>query len=185
MEEAAPVRAISDANGHVQQLEYLKMELGEPDESGRRRPVPKEGSKFQLDCDLAVISGPTFAAEVARGLPTAVTVAANNPMHADRVAGYLHGEQFRAYTSDDLIGVQVGGASKNVLAIAAGIADGDDPSVPGREGARFRTPRIEGDDPGVQQHEIGGLRRRVGVGVCRGRHGGRRHRRRRCSTGPG
>jgi glycerol-3-phosphate dehydrogenase (NAD(P)+) len=76
------------------------------------------------DCNLAVISGPTFAREVARGLPTAVTVAADNPMHADRVAGYLHGEQFRAYTSDDLIGVQVGGACKNVMAIAAGISDG-------------------------------------------------------------
>jgi len=75
-------------------------------------------------CDLAVVSGPTFAGEVARGLPTAITVASNNPMHADRVAGYLHSEHFRAYTSDDLVGVQVGGASKNVMAIAAGISDG-------------------------------------------------------------
>jgi glycerol-3-phosphate dehydrogenase (NAD(P)+) len=71
-----------------------------------------------------VISGPTFAAEVARGLPTAITVAADSPLHAERVAAYLHGENFRAYTSDDLIGVQVGGASKNVMAIAAGISDG-------------------------------------------------------------
>jgi len=75
-------------------------------------------------CDLAVVSGPTFAGEVARGLPTAITVASNNPEHAARVAGYLHGENFRAYTSDDLVGVQVGGASKNVMAIAAGISDG-------------------------------------------------------------
>ena len=75
-------------------------------------------------CDLTVVSGPTFAGEVARGLPTAITVASNNPMHGERVATYLHGENFRAYTSDDLIGVQVGGASKNVMAIAAGIADG-------------------------------------------------------------
>ncbi len=75
-------------------------------------------------CDMAAVSGPTFANEVARGLPTAITVASNNPMHAERVASYLHGENFRAYTSDDLIGVQVGGASKNVMAIAAGISDG-------------------------------------------------------------
>jgi len=75
-------------------------------------------------CNLAVVSGPTFAGEVARGLPTAITVASNNPMHGERVAAYLHGENFRAYTSDDLIGVQVGGASKNVMAIAAGISDG-------------------------------------------------------------
>jgi glycerol-3-phosphate dehydrogenase (NAD(P)+) len=73
---------------------------------------------------LAVLSGPSFAREVAEGLPTAITVAANDPAHAERVAGYLHGEAFRAYTSDDLIGVQVGGAAKNVMAIAAGIADG-------------------------------------------------------------
>lgn len=73
---------------------------------------------------LAVISGPTFAGEVARGLPTAVTVAATTESHASALAGYLHSESFRAYTSDDIIGVEVGGASKNVMAIAAGIADG-------------------------------------------------------------
>ncbi|WP_296899440.1 NAD(P)H-dependent glycerol-3-phosphate dehydrogenase [Thiohalocapsa sp.] len=74
--------------------------------------------------DLAVISGPSFAREVARGLPTAVTVAATSSAHAERVAAYLHNETFRAYTSADLIGVQVGGATKNVMAIAAGISDG-------------------------------------------------------------
>jgi glycerol-3-phosphate dehydrogenase (NAD(P)+) len=73
---------------------------------------------------LAVVSGPTFAGEVARGLPTAVTVAGNDAEHTARLAGYLHGERFRAYTSDDLVGVQVGGACKNVMAIAAGISDG-------------------------------------------------------------
>lgn len=73
---------------------------------------------------MAVVSGPTFAGEVARGLPTAITVASNSPELADRFAAYLHGDNFRAYTSDDLIGVQVGGASKNVMAIAAGISDG-------------------------------------------------------------
>jgi len=74
--------------------------------------------------DLAVLSGPSFAAEVARGLPTAVTVAASAPAFAQRWADLVHGERFRAYTHDDLIGVQVGGAAKNVLAIATGIADG-------------------------------------------------------------
>ena len=74
--------------------------------------------------DMAVVSGPTFAGEVARGLPTAITVASNHSDYATTVAGYLHGDNFRAYTSDDLIGVQVGGASKNVMAIAAGISDG-------------------------------------------------------------
>jgi glycerol-3-phosphate dehydrogenase (NAD(P)+) len=72
----------------------------------------------------AVISGPSFAREVALGLPTAVTVAARDGTHARRVATLLHGSNLRAYTSSDVIGVELGGAVKNVLAIAAGIADG-------------------------------------------------------------
>lgn len=80
----------------------------------------------ELGADIApaVISGPTFAREVAAGLPTAVTVAARNPGVARFFAARLHDSTFRAYTSDDVIGVELGGAVKNVLAIAAGIADG-------------------------------------------------------------
>ncbi len=73
---------------------------------------------------LAVISGPTFAREVASGLPGAVTVASANLDFATEMAAMLHGDRFRAYTSDDVTGVEIGGAVKNVLAIAAGIADG-------------------------------------------------------------
>lgn len=73
---------------------------------------------------VAVVSGPTFAKEVAQGLPTAITVASSSKEHAERVAGYMNSDCFRAYTSDDIIGVQIGGCAKNVLAIAAGIADG-------------------------------------------------------------
>ena len=73
---------------------------------------------------LAVLSGPSFAKEVAAAQPTAVTVAANDSEYARALAEYLHSDTFRVYTSDDLIGVQVGGATKNVIAIAAGIADG-------------------------------------------------------------
>lgn len=72
----------------------------------------------------AVISGPTFAREVAAGLPTAITVASNQPAFGSRLAAILHNVSFRAYTSDDMIGVQLGGATKNVLAIAAGVSDG-------------------------------------------------------------
>ncbi len=71
-----------------------------------------------------VISGPTFAKEVARGLPTAVTVASSHPEQAEFFASRLHGQAFRAYTAEDVVGVELGGACKNVLAIAAGIADG-------------------------------------------------------------
>ena len=73
---------------------------------------------------LAVISGPTFAKEVAQGLPGAVTVASNDQDFALDWAHFLHNDHFRAYTSDDVIGVEIGGACKNVIAIAAGIADG-------------------------------------------------------------
>ncbi|HLA74415.1 MAG TPA: NAD(P)H-dependent glycerol-3-phosphate dehydrogenase [Gammaproteobacteria bacterium] len=72
----------------------------------------------------AVISGPTFAREVVRGSPTAVTVASESPELAQHWATLLHNDNFRVYTCTDVIGVEVGGAVKNVLAIAAGIADG-------------------------------------------------------------
>ncbi|EGV50750.1 NAD(P)H-dependent glycerol-3-phosphate dehydrogenase [Candidatus Endoriftia persephone] len=91
---------------------------------GSQKLLSQVAAEILPEHDLAVLSGPTFAGEVARGLPTAITVAASNPAHAERLAAYLHAPWFRAYTSDDMIGVQVGGASKNVIAIAAGIADG-------------------------------------------------------------
>ena len=72
----------------------------------------------------AVVSGPTFAREVAEGLPAAVAVACANLDRARRLAGLLHGGRFRAYANDDVVGVSLGGAVKNVLAIAAGAADG-------------------------------------------------------------
>jgi glycerol-3-phosphate dehydrogenase (NAD(P)+) len=73
---------------------------------------------------VAVLSGPTFAKEVGVGLPTALTIAANDAAFAQDLAVSLSGDNFRAYTSDDMIGVEVGGAVKNVLAIGAGMSDG-------------------------------------------------------------
>lgn len=77
-----------------------------------------------MEVPLAVVSGPTFAREVGLGLPTAMTVAATNGDFADELAWRFSGESFRAYTSTDMIGVEVGGAVKNVLAIATGMSDG-------------------------------------------------------------
>jgi glycerol-3-phosphate dehydrogenase (NAD(P)+) len=71
-----------------------------------------------------VLSGPSFAKEVAAGLPTAVTIAGNNIETANCFAEKFHNKVFRTYTHDDIIGVEVGGAVKNVMAIAAGISDG-------------------------------------------------------------
>lgn len=77
-----------------------------------------------LDRPVAVLSGPTFAREVGAGLPTAITVAASDKGFAGDLAVALSSHNFRAYTSDDMIGVEVGGAVKNVLAIGAGMSDG-------------------------------------------------------------
>jgi glycerol-3-phosphate dehydrogenase (NAD(P)+) len=76
------------------------------------------------DRPVAVLSGPTFAKEVGEGLPTALTIAANDAAFAQDLAVTLSGDNFRAYTSDDMVGVEVGGAVKNVLAIGAGMSDG-------------------------------------------------------------
>ncbi|MBT8061062.1 MAG: NAD(P)-dependent glycerol-3-phosphate dehydrogenase [Gammaproteobacteria bacterium] len=76
------------------------------------------------DVPLAVVTGPSFAAEVAKDLPTAVTVAGRDDEFTRTIASALHGGRFRAYTSDDIIGAELGGAVKNVLAIATGIGDG-------------------------------------------------------------
>ncbi|WKJ90841.1 NAD(P)H-dependent glycerol-3-phosphate dehydrogenase [Methylomonas montana] len=76
------------------------------------------------DIECAVLSGPTFAQEVAADLPTALTIASASDSFAAQLSERLHNQRFRIYTSSDMIGVQIGGASKNVLAIAAGIADG-------------------------------------------------------------
>jgi glycerol-3-phosphate dehydrogenase (NAD(P)+) len=73
---------------------------------------------------IAVLSGPTFAKEVGAGLPTAMTVASPDAAFAEAIARRLSGLNFRGYTSTDMVGVEVGGAVKNVLAIGAGIADG-------------------------------------------------------------
>lgn len=72
----------------------------------------------------AVLSGPTFAKEIARQLPTAIVVASNQPDYALSVSQLFHNDRFRAYSSNDVRGVQLGGALKNVYAIAAGISDG-------------------------------------------------------------
>ncbi len=71
-----------------------------------------------------VVSGPTFATEVARGLPAAIACAGNDAQTTAAFAELLRGHHFRAYTSEDIIGVELGGALKNVLAIAVGISDG-------------------------------------------------------------
>lgn len=71
-----------------------------------------------------VLTGPSFADEVAKGLPTAVALASRDGVFARNVAAELHGPRLRLYANDDLVGAEIGGAVKNVMAIAAGICDG-------------------------------------------------------------
>jgi glycerol 3-phosphate dehydrogenase (NAD(P)+) (EC 1.1.1.94) len=74
---------------------------------------------------LAVLSGPTFAMEMAKGLPTAISMSSTDPQFVEELSELLHCDRsFRVYTNDDFIGVQLGGAVKNVIAIGAGMADG-------------------------------------------------------------
>ena len=72
----------------------------------------------------AIVTGPSFAREVAQDLPTAVTVHSADPAFAQKMADLLHSARFRAYTGSDMIGAELGGAMKNVLAVATGVADG-------------------------------------------------------------
>ncbi|MBO1924777.1 NAD(P)H-dependent glycerol-3-phosphate dehydrogenase [Thiomicrorhabdus sp. 6S3-12] len=76
------------------------------------------------ELDMTVLSGPTFAAEVAKGLPTAMVSASQNSDEADFWAQAFHHANFRIYTQNDIVGVEVGGAYKNIMAIATGVSDG-------------------------------------------------------------
>ena len=108
----------------------------------------------------AVISGPTFAKEVALGLPTAVTVASNELDYARHIASLLCNERFRPYISEDIIGLEIGGAAKNVMAIAAGIADGLGYGANTRSALITRGLNEIGrlsEDLGGQQHTLMGL----------------------------
>lgn len=118
----------------------LRPILREIRESGCRAPVAwackgLEASSAKLLYEVAAeelpahhpcgpLSGPSFAKELARGLPTAITLASNNAEFARDAAAALHGNHLRVYSSTDVVGVAVGGALKNVIAIAAGICDG-------------------------------------------------------------
>jgi glycerol-3-phosphate dehydrogenase (NAD(P)+) len=88
--------------------------------------LPHEVAREELGAAraVAVLSGPTFAREVGAGLPTAMTVASADRAYAESLARELSSANFRAYTSSDILGVEIGGAVKNALAVGAGLSDG-------------------------------------------------------------
>ena len=93
-------------------------------EAGSKRLMGEVARAAQPDAPIAVLSGPTFAHEVAAGLPTAVTLACEDDHLQARLAGRLASPAFRPYASRDVVGAEIGGAVKNVLAIACGVVEG-------------------------------------------------------------
>ena len=93
-------------------------------EAGSRRLIGEVAAAVQPGARLAVLSGPTFAHEVAAGLPTAITLACADPELGARLAERIGSPTFRPYLSNDVVGAEIGGAVKNVLAIACGVVDG-------------------------------------------------------------
>ncbi|MFY9350317.1 MAG: NAD(P)H-dependent glycerol-3-phosphate dehydrogenase [Sphingobium sp.] len=93
-------------------------------EAGTGLLMSEVAAQAQPASPIAVLSGPTFAHEVAKGLPTAITLACEDIALGQRLAARIARPSFRPYVSDDVIGAEIGGAVKNVLAIACGVAEG-------------------------------------------------------------
>ena len=93
-------------------------------EPGTHKLSHKVVEEVADNCSTAVLSGPSFALEVAKKLPTAITIAAKDNKVAQDFSSLFHTDFFRVYMHSDYIGVQIGGAVKNVMAIATGISDG-------------------------------------------------------------
>jgi glycerol-3-phosphate dehydrogenase (NAD(P)+) len=93
-------------------------------EAGTRMLMSEVARAVRPDAPIAVLSGPTFAHEVAAGMPTAVTLACEDAALCGAISGRIARPGFRPYASDDVIGAEIGGAVKNVLAIACGVVEG-------------------------------------------------------------
>jgi glycerol-3-phosphate dehydrogenase (NAD(P)+) len=124
---AVPTGALRETLGRMETLRYrggvVWLCKGFEPRTGK---LPHQVCEEVRDAKLlhGVLSGPSFAEEVARGMPTAVTVAAADVTFASETARALHGGSLRVYCGDDMVGMEVAGALKNVMAIAAGVCDG-------------------------------------------------------------
>jgi glycerol-3-phosphate dehydrogenase (NAD(P)+) len=121
---AQALRAVAAAFGAVAPKRIPAVVCAKGIEQGTRRFMTEVISETMPQATPAILSGPSFAADVARGLPTAVTLASADDATAARLAVALGSPSFRPYHSTDVRGVEIGGAAKNVLAIAAGIVAG-------------------------------------------------------------
>lgn len=123
---ASSVSGLRDLTGHLrgQAIPNLVWLCKGLEEGTRLLPHQVVQEVLGADLPAGVLSGPSFAQEVARGLPCALTIAGADASLCERVVAAVHGNNIRIYSSDDLIGVEIGGAVKNILAIATGVADG-------------------------------------------------------------
>lgn len=121
---ATPMAALAEMLGRIANRVSGVLWLCKGFEQGRGELGHEIAQSVAIDMRVGVLSGPSFAIEVARGQPTALVAASVDATLCAEAVDALHSESLRVYTSDDPIGVEVGGAVKNVLAIATGIADG-------------------------------------------------------------
>lgn len=121
---ATPMAALAELLGRLPRPAPPVLWLCKGFEPGSGRLGHEVAHALRPDLRTGVVSGPSFALEVARGQPTALVAASADAALAECAVQALHGDRLRVYTSSDPVGVEVGGAVKNVLALATGIADG-------------------------------------------------------------
>ena len=121
---ATPVAALREVLGRIGKNTAVVWLCKGFEEGTGALPHQIAGEVLGAAARVGALSGPSFADEVARGLPCALTLAARDAAFAREAAALLHGGRLRVYTSADVVGVELGGAVKNVMAIAAGISDG-------------------------------------------------------------
>ena len=103
---------------------HLLVDLAKGIENGTLYRMSEVAEEVLGECRYVALSGPSHAEEVVKGVPTAVVAASENQEYAETVQNAFMNENFRVYTTDDLVGVELGGSLKNVFAIAAGVIDG-------------------------------------------------------------
>lgn len=127
---AVPTKAIREVLGKIRASQQIPLTIVhvskgiEPDTLLRISEIIKQEMPQELLNDIVVLSGPSHAEEVSLRHPTTVTVSSENMMAAEKIQDLFINQNFRVYTNPDIIGVEIGGALKNIIALAAGIADG-------------------------------------------------------------
>ncbi|WP_448583619.1 NAD(P)H-dependent glycerol-3-phosphate dehydrogenase [Thermocrinis sp.] len=121
---ALPVQVIREVLQNLVLKDKVIVSASKGLEVGSSKRVSQIIEELCIDCKTFVLSGPSFAEEVAKGLPCAVVLAGKDLETLRQIRDVFHSEVFRVYLSEDMVGVELGGALKNVIAIACGISDG-------------------------------------------------------------